>query len=121
MVDPLHPSKKNTLHQTNLIVNVLYWNVMGSIMSMCLVSLQMMHERVSDGTTHSPNMLWDYGMLLLCILFFLLGMLVPFWVVTPLYASGLLIFALVYLAYCLYHMWSESRHIAVSSQLYPSR
>jgi hypothetical protein len=120
MSDPLDPDKKGTLHQTNILGNVLYWNVLGCITSLTILVLD--SKKTQDGTMQAMVMDCSPMMLerVILAMAFFLGLLsgaISYGFVNPTYASGLTLIPFVFFVFCSYHMYYE----ADSYRKYPTR
>lgn len=111
MSDPLDPDKKGTLHQTNILGNVLYWNVLG-----CITSLTIFVLDIAPGQNgEMPSMSMDCSpMMLERVIFamaFFLGLLsgaISYGFVNATYASGLTFIPFVFFLFCSYHVYYEN-------------
>jgi hypothetical protein len=150
MMDPLHPSMKDSLLQTNIAANVLYWNAIGCIFSLFMFffegvlrlqkpesggeakpgpNKQESQSQTVEGANNLPVSIMGFtklkdsttiSILIVASLLILWNLFFTIFFVAAAYAAAIIIVPVIYLCYCLYHLLLEKQGIADKNP-YPAR
>ncbi len=129
MYDPMLPDTANTLLMTNVVANVLYWNVIGCMFSFFIFLFDGV-LRMNDTKDGSGATMLGYHeftqttiMVIGLVVALLIGwnLFIPFTFITPLYAVGILAMSIFFAVYSMYHVKREWDDIKVDNSYLPRK
>jgi hypothetical protein len=129
MSDPLQAATSNTMLQTNIIANVLYWNVMGCLFSLFVFLFDGVLRMGSGDDGAGTVSIMGYSsfgpmnrLLLVGVFVLLIGwnMFIPFAFVSPAYGIALLLMSLTFLVFSMYLVNEEMKDTSAVNS-YPVR
>jgi hypothetical protein len=128
MYDPMLPDTANTLLMTNVVANVLYWNVMGCMFSFFIFlfdGVLRMDDTKDDMATilGYKEFTQTTNMVIGLVVAILIGwnLFIPFTFITPLYAVGILAMSIFFAVYSMYHVKREWDDIQVKNSYLPRK
>lgn len=125
MVDPMFPGAGDTLLHTNIVANVLQWNVIGCTFSLFMFMFEgVLHMHGENGVTimgyESFSGMSQVVMIFLSTVLIGWCLFVPFSFVNATYGCGTFFIPTVFMGYVLYHVMSEQSRIKKNNP-YPAR